>query len=79
MKSIGSNKNYKKHKTEISAQKLPDAVHKTLDSKKFTGWNVKKAYKVNGTRKDIYMVKLSNGKDKGETALKFNKDGDLVR
>lgn len=61
---------------EINAEKLPATALATLQSDKFEGWKVEKAYKVKRGDRKVYEVTLTNGVDV-VTAL-FDENGNLL-
>ncbi len=62
---------------EIEADKLPDAVQKTLLSEKFQDWKVGKAYEINtDSKQKMYEVVLTNGEK--EATYKFDENGKVV-
>lgn len=62
---------------EISKDKLPESVQKTLQSAKFKDWEVSKVYRVGEESvKPTYKVVLVNGEKKAE--YKFDESGAVI-
>lgn len=62
---------------EISTEKLPAAIQKTLETEKFADWKISKAYKVDvKSANPEYKVVLTNGEKKAEYT--FDKNGKIV-
>ncbi len=68
-------------RVEITADQLPEAVQKTLQTETYKDWTVSKAYHVkneaeDGTSSEHYeLVMKSNDR---ETTLRLDKDGNVI-
>lgn len=67
----------RQEKVEVKAEDLPEAIKKALKEDPYTGWEVLKAYKVQGPgNTTMYELELKKGEDM--LKVSFNESGKKI-